>query len=82
MVLNQRKILVTGATGQQGNNNKNNKNNNVDQFAAGTAVWQSLMTYWLNAYGEFLKNAPKMTEEWYNILEALDKLDGAAAATK
>jgi hypothetical protein len=24
------------------------------------------MTYWLNAYGEFLKNAPKMAEYWYN----------------
>ena len=44
----------------------NNENNNVNPFAAGTAVWQSLMTYWLNAYGEFLKNAPKMTEQYYN----------------
>jgi hypothetical protein len=25
------------------------------------------MTYWFNAYGEFLKSAPKMTEDWYNI---------------
>jgi hypothetical protein len=24
------------------------------------------MTYWFNAYGEFLKNAPKMSEDWYN----------------
>ena len=31
----------------------NNKNNsNVNPFAAGTALWQSFMTYWLNAYGE------------------------------
>jgi hypothetical protein len=30
-------------------------------------LWQSLMTYWLNAYGEVFKNAPKMTEEWYNM---------------
>ena len=44
----------------------NNENNNVNPFAIGTAVWQSFMTYWLNAYGEFLKNAPKMTEQWYN----------------
>ena len=43
------------------------KNNNVNPFVTGIAVWQSLMTYWFNAYGEFLKNAPKMTEEWYNI---------------
>ena len=33
-------------------NNKNNSNSNVNSFAAGTALWQSLMTYWLNAYGE------------------------------
>jgi hypothetical protein len=26
-----------------------------------------LMTYWFNAYGELLKSAPKMTEDWYNI---------------
>jgi hypothetical protein len=51
-------------TSKQGND----KNNNINPFATGTAAaWQSLMTYWLNAYGEFLKNAPKMTEEWYNI---------------
>ena len=46
---------------------KDNKNfNNVNPFAAGTEIWQSLMTYWFNAYGEFLKSAPKMTEYWYN----------------
>jgi hypothetical protein len=33
---------------------------------AGTAVWQASMKYWLNAYGEFLKNAPKMSEYWYD----------------
>src|SRR6187200_1116651 len=42
------------------------KNNNVNPFVTGIAVWQSIMTYWLNAYGEFSKNAPKMTEYWYN----------------
>jgi hypothetical protein len=47
---------------------QDNKNfNNVNPFVAGTAIWQSLMTYWYNAYGEFLKSAPKMTEDWYNI---------------
>jgi hypothetical protein len=45
----------------------NNKDfNNVNPFVAGTAIWQSLMTYWFNAYGEFLKSAPKMTEYWYD----------------
>jgi hypothetical protein len=47
---------------------QDNKNfNNVNPFVAGTAIWQSLMTYWFNAYGEFFKSAPKMTEDWYNI---------------
>ena len=48
--------------------NQHNKNlNNVNPFVAGTAIWQSLITYWFNAYEEFLKSAPKMTEDWYNI---------------
>jgi len=46
---------------------KNNKNFiNSNPFVVGTAIWQSLMTYWLNACGEFLKNVPKMTEDWYD----------------
>jgi hypothetical protein len=36
-------------------------------FIVGTAVWQTSMKYWLDAYGEFLKNAPKMAEDWYDI---------------
>jgi hypothetical protein len=44
----------------------NNDLNNPNPFVAGTAVWQSFVTYWFNTYGEFLKNAPKMTEYWYN----------------
>jgi hypothetical protein len=47
-------------TREQDNKNFNNP------FIVGTAVWQSLMKYWLDAYGEFLKNAPKMSEYWYN----------------
>src|SRR5436190_15065888 len=40
--------------------------NYPNPFVTGTEFWQSFMTYWLNAYGEFLKNAPKMTEYWYD----------------
>jgi hypothetical protein len=48
--------------------NQDNRNlNNVNPLVAGTAIWQSLITYWFNAYEEFLKSAPKMTEDWYNI---------------
>ncbi len=45
--------------------NKNFSNSNP--FVAGAAVWQRLMTYWFNVYGVFLKNAPKMFEDWYDI---------------
>jgi hypothetical protein len=45
---------------------QDNKNNNVNPFVTGTEFWQSIMTYWLDAYGEFLKNAPKMSEYWYD----------------
>ena len=48
--------------------NQDNKDfNNINTFVAGTAIWQSLMTYWFNAYGEFVKSASKMNEYWYNI---------------
>jgi hypothetical protein len=43
----------------------NKKFNNP--FIVGTAIWQTSMKYWLDAYGEFLKNAPKMAEDWYDI---------------
>jgi hypothetical protein len=42
------------------------KNFSSNPFIVGTAVWQTSMKYWLDAYGEFLKNAPKMSEYWYN----------------
>jgi hypothetical protein len=48
--------------------NQDNRNlNNLNPIVAGTAIWQSLSTYWFNVYEEFLKSAPKMTEDWYNI---------------
>jgi hypothetical protein len=48
--------------------NQDNRNlNNLNPIVAGTAIWQSLITYWFNVYEEFLKSAPKMTEDWYNI---------------
>jgi hypothetical protein len=45
---------------------QDNKNFN-NPFIVGAAAWQTTITYWLNAYGEFLKNAPKMTEDWYDV---------------
>ena len=43
------------------------KENFNNPFIVGAAVWQTTITYWLNAYREFLKNAPKMAEDWYDI---------------
>ena len=42
------------------------KKNFNNPFIVGTVVWQTLMKYWLDAYGEFLKNVPKMTQDWYD----------------
>jgi hypothetical protein len=53
-------------TREQDKENSNDLNS-PNPFVTGTAVWQSLLTYWFNAYGEFLKNAPKMTEYWYDV---------------
>ena len=43
------------------------KNSNINPFTAVTAAWQSLVTYWMYTYGESVKNALKMTEEWCNV---------------
>jgi hypothetical protein len=53
-------------TREQDKENSNNDLKNPNPFVAGTTAWQSFMTYWFNAYGEFFKNAPKMSEYWYN----------------
>ena len=45
----------------------NDKNTNINPFTASAAAWQSLVTYWMYTYGEFVKNALKMTEEWCNV---------------
>src|ERR671932_299512 len=45
----------------------NDKNSNINPFTAVTAAWHSLVTYWMYSYGESVKNALKMTEEWCNV---------------
>jgi hypothetical protein len=45
----------------------NDKNSNINPFTACTAAWQSLVAYWIYTYGESVKNALKMTEEWCNV---------------
>ena len=53
-------------TEQDKDNNNNNKNFiNSNPFLSGAGLWQSLITYWFNACGEFLKNNAKITQDWY-----------------
>lgn len=39
--------------------------NNMNPFVADTPNWQSLISYWFNAYLEFLKSASKINKDWY-----------------
>jgi hypothetical protein len=51
---------------EQGKDN-NNKNFIISNpFLSGAGLWQSLITYWFNACGEFLKNNAKITQDWYD----------------
>ena len=54
-----RKVDLSSASSYMITNKQDNdkNNNNISPFAAGTAAWQSLMTYWLYTYGEFNKNS-------------------------
>ncbi|HZA06068.1 MAG TPA: hypothetical protein VE619_00060 [Nitrososphaeraceae archaeon] len=58
---------------QEERQNEKNYNNTKDYLSAysnpftlGTTFWQSLMTNWLNVYGELFKNGVKMSEYWYD----------------
>jgi hypothetical protein len=54
--------------GEQKENSKNYFSEYANPFTSSTttSLWQSLMTYWLNLYGEFFRNGVKMTEYWYD----------------
>jgi hypothetical protein len=47
-------------------NLKKNQDNIIHPSVASSATWQGLMSYWYNAYEEFLKSISKMNEDWYN----------------
>ena len=61
------KVEISSAPSYMKSKQDNDNNNNINPFAAGTAAWNSLMTYWLHMYGVGFKNALKMTVEWYNM---------------
>jgi hypothetical protein len=49
------------------NINDNNNNSSIDLLIEGMALAQSSVVSLIDTYSEFLKDAPKMIEYWYNI---------------
>ena len=49
------------------NINDNNNNSSFDLLIEGMALTQSAIVSLIDAYSEFLKDAPKMIDYWYNI---------------
>jgi hypothetical protein len=50
------------------NNEKNRQNfnsANFNPFLAGMELWQSYAMSWVLTYNEFIKNASRMTEYWF-----------------
>ena len=47
--------------------NDNNNNSSFDLLIEGMALTQSAIVSLIDAYSEFLKDAPKMIDYWYNI---------------
>lgn len=60
IIKNQEEIAKTPS------NLKQNQDNIIHPSVASSATWQDLMSYWFNAYEEFLKSVSKMNEDWYN----------------
>jgi hypothetical protein len=49
------------------NINDNNNNSSINLLIEGLALTQSAVVSLIDTYSEFLKDAPKMIEYWYNI---------------
>ena len=51
-----------------GQNNNNNKDplNSLTPFTTGFALWQHSIIYWIDMYNEFVTDAVKLTEYWFN----------------
>ena len=47
--------------------NYNNNNTSIDLLIEGMALTQSAVVSLIDVYSEFLKDAPKMIDYWYNI---------------
>lgn len=42
--------------------------NNSNSFMSGVNLWQRAVIAWINSYNEFVRNAAKMNEYWFNLL--------------
>ena len=51
--------------------NDNNNNSSFDLLVEGMALTQSAIVSLIDTYSEFLKDAPKMIDYWYNIFSEL-----------
>jgi hypothetical protein len=51
-----------------GQNNNNNEDlvNSITPFTTGFALWQHSIIYWIDMYNEFVTDAVKLTEYWFN----------------
>jgi hypothetical protein len=51
-----------------GQNNNNNKDlvNSITPFTTGFALWQHSIIYWIDMYNEFVTDAVKLNEYWFN----------------
>jgi hypothetical protein len=49
------------------NINDNNNNSSIDLLIEGLPLTESAIVSLIDTYSEFLKDAPKMIDYWYNI---------------
>jgi hypothetical protein len=47
---------------------RNGNLGNPDLYVNGMALWQRASIAWINTYNEFVRNAAKMNEYWFNLL--------------
>jgi hypothetical protein len=49
-------------------NHRNENLSNPDSYMNGMDLWQCTALTWINAYNEFVRNAERMNEYWFNLL--------------
>jgi hypothetical protein len=51
---------------QNNNNNKQDLFNSITPLTTGFALWQHSIIYWIDMYNEFVTDAAKLSEYWFN----------------